>query len=166
MERIANLCVPNQRRFQSVRCHQQRDSQWHDFQNEEDVTVNQPPTTKAALEGSFLYYTNLNSPNLSFTLPHARVLLQDSGQVDLPNIGSRSSVIFAIIYILQITIKSMTKKISCGESSGMVYILGFIGAVTYYISTAASFWVGVLGFLKALVWPGFLVYELLKFLGS
>jgi hypothetical protein len=37
--------------------------------------------------------------------------------------------------------------------------------VIYFISTAPSFWTGVLGFLKALVWPAFLVYELLKFLG-
>lgn len=55
---------------------------------------------------------------------------------------------------------------SCGESSGMLYVLGFIGAVTYYISIATSFWIGVIGFLKALVWPGFLVFELLKFLGA
>ncbi len=52
----------------------------------------------------------------------------------------------------------------CAASSGAVYGLGFIGAVIYYISTATGFWIGVLGFLKALVWPAFLVYELLKFL--
>lgn len=45
-----------------------------------------------------------------------------------------------------------------------IYGLGFIGAVIYYISTATSFWIGVLGFFKAIVWPAFLVYELLKFL--
>lgn len=43
-----------------------------------------------------------------------------------------------------------------------VYGLGFIGAVIYYISHATSFWIGVLGFLKAIVWPAFLVYEALK----
>ncbi len=46
-----------------------------------------------------------------------------------------------------------------------VYGLGFIGAAIYYISTATGFWHGVLGVLKALVWPAFLVFELLKFLG-
>jgi len=45
-----------------------------------------------------------------------------------------------------------------------VYGLGFIGAVIYYISTATTFWLGVLGFLKAIVWPAFLVYESLKYL--
>ena len=49
----------------------------------------------------------------------------------------------------------------CG---GGIYFFGFIGAMVYYIQTATSFWMGVLGFLKALVWPAFLVYELLKFL--
>jgi len=51
----------------------------------------------------------------------------------------------------------------CGGCGG-VYGLGFIGALIYYIQTATSFWMGVLGILKAIVWPAFLVYELLKFL--
>ncbi|HYD03523.1 MAG TPA: hypothetical protein VEC16_04445 [Alphaproteobacteria bacterium] len=50
----------------------------------------------------------------------------------------------------------------CG---GAFYALGFIGAAIYYISTATSFWTGVLGFLKAIVWPVFLVFGLLKSLG-
>jgi hypothetical protein len=55
-------------------------------------------------------------------------------------------------------------KVSGG--AGSLYAVGFIGAVIYYISTATDFWMGVLGFLKALVWPGFLVFELLQFLGA
>jgi hypothetical protein len=46
-----------------------------------------------------------------------------------------------------------------------VYGLGFIGAVIYYISSASTFWMGVLGVLKALVWPVFLVLQLFKSLG-
>lgn len=46
--------------------------------------------------------------------------------------------------------------------SGAVYGLGFIGAAIYFISHAAGFWMGVLGFLKAMVWPAFLVYEAFK----
>lgn len=53
---------------------------------------------------------------------------------------------------------------STDNSGGFVYFLGVIGAATYYISTATGFWNGVLGFLKALVWPAFLVFELMKFL--
>jgi hypothetical protein len=47
-----------------------------------------------------------------------------------------------------------------------VYGLGIIGALVYYIQQADGFWVGVLGVLKALVWPVFVVYDLLKFLGQ
>jgi hypothetical protein len=49
-------------------------------------------------------------------------------------------------------------------SGSAIYGLGFIGAAVYYISHATSFWMGVLGFLKALVWPAFLVFELMKYL--
>lgn len=43
-----------------------------------------------------------------------------------------------------------------------VYGLGFIGAAVYFIGQATSFWLGVLGFLKALVWPALMVYEVFK----
>lgn len=51
-----------------------------------------------------------------------------------------------------------------GNPGDAVYGLGLIGAAIYYISTATTFWMGVLGFFKATVWPAFLVYELLKYL--
>jgi len=60
----------------------------------------------------------------------------------------------------------MAKDARCAAPSSAVYGLGLIGAVIYYVSTAASFWMGVLGILKAIVWPAFLVYELLKSLGA
>lgn len=46
-----------------------------------------------------------------------------------------------------------------------IYGLGFIGAAIYFIGTAATFSLGVLGFLKAIVWPALLVYAALKYLG-
>jgi hypothetical protein len=49
--------------------------------------------------------------------------------------------------------------------SNAIYGLGFIGAAIYYLSNATDFWMGVLGFLKAIVWPAFLVHAWLKFLG-
>ncbi len=61
--------------------------------------------------------------------------------------------------------KKKNKKINQGVSGG-IYGLGWIGALVYYLSHAAGFWGGVLGFFKALVWPVFLVYELLKHLGA
>ncbi|MFH0798233.1 MAG: hypothetical protein V1906_02360, partial [Candidatus Woesearchaeota archaeon] len=59
-------------------------------------------------------------------------------------------------------IKCMPGKCGCG---GAAYGLGIVGAAVYYISTATGFWMGVLGFLKALVWPAFLVHAAMKFLG-
>jgi hypothetical protein len=58
----------------------------------------------------------------------------------------------------------MKEHVQNNASSGAVYGIGLIGAAVYYISTATGFWMGVLGFLKALVWPAFLVYEALKHL--
>lgn len=49
-------------------------------------------------------------------------------------------------------------------AAGAVYFFGFLGAAIYYIQHAATFWLGVLGFLKAIVWPVFLIYKLLEFL--
>jgi hypothetical protein len=57
----------------------------------------------------------------------------------------------------------MRKNYSSGPSSA-VYGLGFIGAAVYFIGHADSFWIGVLGFLKAIVWPAFLVYQAFEFL--
>ena len=46
-----------------------------------------------------------------------------------------------------------------------VYGVGMIGALVYFISNATSFLGGVVGILKAIVWPAFLVHALLGFLG-
>ena len=62
-------------------------------------------------------------------------------------------------------------KETCGKSrhysnnaGGAVYGLGLIGAAIYFISHAATFWMGVLGLLKAIIWPVFAVYWLFDFL--
>ncbi len=60
----------------------------------------------------------------------------------------------------------MQKDVQKSGPAGAVYGLGVIGAAVYYISAASGFWMGVAGFLKALVWPAFLVYEALRFLGA
>lgn len=56
-------------------------------------------------------------------------------------------------------------KDSGGAGGGAVYGLGVIGAAVYWIQTASGFWDGALGLLKAFFWPGFVVYEMMKFLG-
>jgi hypothetical protein len=48
--------------------------------------------------------------------------------------------------------------------SGGVYGMAFIGALVYFIQQAATFWMGVVGFFKALFWPAVLIYKLLEFL--
>ncbi|HOW91970.1 MAG TPA: hypothetical protein PK883_06595 [Anaerolineaceae bacterium] len=53
-----------------------------------------------------------------------------------------------------------------GSAGDAVYGLGLIGAAIYFIGTATTFWMGVLGFLKAIVWPVFLVLEAFKALYS
>ena len=65
------------------------------------------------------------------------------------------------------TIKNCRGKGTCGGAcgaGGAVYGLGLIGAFIYYIQHAATFGAGVIGFLKALVWPAMLVYKILEFL--
>ena len=58
------------------------------------------------------------------------------------------------------------KKSGSQHSGNAVYGLGFIGAAIYFISTSSGFWMGVVGFLKAIVWPAFLIYEVLSHLGA
>ena len=60
----------------------------------------------------------------------------------------------------------MKKQVQNNAQTNAVYGVGLIGAAIYYISTATGFWMGVLGVLKALVWPAFLVYEALKAIGA
>ena len=50
-------------------------------------------------------------------------------------------------------------KNSC--CSGGIYGLGFLGALIYNLTNATGFWNGVLGVLKAVVWPIFVVMKIL-----
>ena len=60
----------------------------------------------------------------------------------------------------------MKKKVNGNAPAGAVYVMGFIGAAIYFISQATSFWMGALGFLKAIIWPVLLIYEAFKHLGA
>lgn len=57
--------------------------------------------------------------------------------------------------------KNSCTSMVCKDTSGCIYFLGFVGAAVFYIMQATSFWTGVLGVLKALVWPAMLVFHLL-----
>ncbi|MBT8195432.1 MAG: hypothetical protein HKO56_01780 [Bacteroidia bacterium] len=58
----------------------------------------------------------------------------------------------------------MGKNYSNNGGTSFMYFLGVIGAAIYFVGSTSGFMAGLIGFLKALIWPAFLVYELLKFL--
>jgi hypothetical protein len=58
------------------------------------------------------------------------------------------------------------KVIQHSRPGSAVYFFGFIGAAVYFITQSSGFWMGLVGFLKAIVWPAFLVYEAFKQLGA
>jgi hypothetical protein len=58
--------------------------------------------------------------------------------------------------------KGVKKHVGSGGSC--IWFLGFVGSAVYYIQQASSFGSIVVGLLKALFWPAFLAYNLLKFL--
>lgn len=47
---------------------------------------------------------------------------------------------------------------------GGIYGMAFLGAAVYFIQHATTFWEGVVGFIKALVWPAVLMYKVLELL--
>ena len=58
-----------------------------------------------------------------------------------------------------------TARTPRGGGGNAVYGLGLIGALVYYLQHAHGFWGVILGILKSVVWPAFVTYDLLKFLG-
>lgn len=66
------------------------------------------------------------------------------------------------------------EKDSCGHGNnkyrgmhnnaggGAVYGMGFIGAAIYFIMHSTTFWGGVLGVLKAVIWPVLFVFKALE----
>jgi len=59
----------------------------------------------------------------------------------------------------------MAKNMNNAAPTSAIYGLGFIGAAIYFVSKATGFWLGVLGFLKAIIWPVFVIYGALKQFG-
>ena len=54
------------------------------------------------------------------------------------------------------------KTVYRGGASEAVYGLGLLGAWFYYLTHAATVWMGVVGIFKGIFWPALLVYEVLK----
>jgi hypothetical protein len=54
-------------------------------------------------------------------------------------------------------------RVATNSGAGGVWFLGFIGALVYYVHFhSGTVWLVVLGFLKAIVWPAFVVYHVLQ----
>ena len=51
-----------------------------------------------------------------------------------------------------------------GGGGNAVFGLGLIGALVFYVQQASGFWPVIIAILKSLVWPAFVVYDLLKFI--
>lgn len=58
------------------------------------------------------------------------------------------------------------RNVKVKTGGGFFYFLGFLGSAIYFIGLASDFWAGVLGVLKSIVWPAFLVYEALGAVGA
>lgn len=57
----------------------------------------------------------------------------------------------------------MTKKIIYNNTSGVVYGLGFVGALIYEIQHATGALDILIGIFKSIVWPAFLTFRLFQF---
>ena len=53
-----------------------------------------------------------------------------------------------------------SKGVHYSAGSGAVYGLGLIGAAIYFLQRATTFGDGVIGIVKAILWPAFLIYKL------
>jgi len=59
----------------------------------------------------------------------------------------------------------MGKKWDGGHGTmGGFYGLALVGAAVYYVQQSDTFWLGVLGVLKAIVWPAMLAYKVFTLL--
>jgi hypothetical protein len=56
-----------------------------------------------------------------------------------------------------------TRVVNQGASMP-IYGMGLIGALVYYIQHAATLGMGLLGVLKAIVWPAMVIYKMLELL--
>ena len=57
------------------------------------------------------------------------------------------------------------KQVSNPSGGDAVYCIGLMGALFYYVGQVDGFWNIILAIIKAFIWPAFVVYDLLKFLG-
>ena len=62
--------------------------------------------------------------------------------------------------------KDTVKIINQHGATGFVMFVAFIGAFIYFLQNTHDFGDVIFAFLKAIVWPGFIVYHGLQLLGA
>lgn len=53
---------------------------------------------------------------------------------------------------------------SGGASGGGAYFMGMIGSAVFWVQQSDGFWPIIGALLKALVWPAFVIYDLLQYI--
>lgn len=63
-------------------------------------------------------------------------------------------------------LKNSEKKVMMGQKgpAGGFYFLTYIGAAIHFVNNTEGFWNVILAFLKALVWPAFLINKVFDML--
>ncbi|MGE5041921.1 MAG: hypothetical protein ACM3IJ_03375 [Candidatus Levyibacteriota bacterium] len=56
------------------------------------------------------------------------------------------------------------KQINHQSGGSAVYGMGLVGALIYYLQHSHTLTEGLFGILKAVLWPGFLLYRILELL--
>ena len=57
-------------------------------------------------------------------------------------------------------------KVSGKGSFGGVALVTYVGAAVYFLDQTHGFWGSIWALLEAIVWPGFVVYHVLRVLGA
>ncbi len=66
----------------------------------------------------------------------------------------------------EVDVAKGSSRAACRGGVGGLWFLGFLGALVYYLHThSGTFWLVLLAFLKAFVWPAFVVYHVLSLHG-
>lgn len=57
-----------------------------------------------------------------------------------------------------------SKKVHSHHDSGAIYGLGIFGALFYFLQNATTFSLVMIGILKSIFWPAFVLYKVLTIL--
>ncbi len=61
-------------------------------------------------------------------------------------------------------IDKSVKVINHKSPAGGIYLMTYVGAAVYFVQNTSGFWNVILALLKAIVWPAFLIHQVLNLL--